>query len=131
MNKNQSLIHPLSLCPHPLKIYPAALRRGDEGAEVARESFGVVVEKLAHAFEAGRADDESDVVRLVHAEDDLRVCVVGGVGPLLPRERVCDAAVVSPRLKTKEAIAQRVRDIEEIPLAPAILGGCSVQSFSE
>src|SRR5436305_3932954 len=131
MNKNQSLIHPLSLCPHPLKIYPAALRRGDEGAEVARESFGVVVEKLAHASEAGRADDESDVVRLVHAEDDLRVCVVGGVGPLLPRERERDAAVLSPRLKTTDALAPRVRDLDARPLAPEVVARRSLQRLRD
>ena len=67
------------------KIYPAALRRGDEGAEVARESFGVVVEKLAHSFEAGRADDEADVVRLVHAKDDFGVVVGRRVLPLEKR----------------------------------------------
>src|SRR5947199_3228502 len=93
---------------HFLKIYPASLRRGDEGAEVARKSLGVVVEKLAHAFEAGRADDEADVVRLVHAEDDLLIRVSGGVGALLPRERERDAAVLAPRLETPDAPAPRV-----------------------
>src|SRR5437764_11465914 len=99
MNKKLIFIHPSSLHPHPLEIYPASLRRGDEGAEVARESLGVVVEKLAHAFEALRADDEADVVRLVHAEDDFGVVVGRGVWTLLPRQRERDAAVLAPRLE--------------------------------
>src|SRR5438067_10334205 len=131
MNKNQSLIHPLSLCPHPLKIYPAALRRGDEGAEVARESFGVVVEKLAHSFEALRADDEADVVRLVNAEDDFGVVVGRRVRALLPRQRERDAAVLAPRLKATDAPAPRARDLDARPLAPEVVARRRLQSLRD
>ena len=103
------------------KIYPAALRRGDEGAEVARKSFGVVVEKLAHSFEAGRADDEADVVRLVNAEDDFGVVVGRRVRALLPRQRERDAAVLVPRLEMTDAHAPRGGDLDARPLAPEVV----------
>src|SRR2546423_12962925 len=125
------ILHPSSFIPHPLEIYPAALRRGDEGAEVARESFGVVVEKLAHAFEAGRADDEADVVRLVHAEDDLLIRVSGGVGALLPRERERDAAVLAPRLETPDAPAPRAGHLDARPLAPEVVARRRLQGLSD
>src|SRR2546423_11806985 len=126
-----SLIHHSSFRTHHfLKIYSAALWRGDEGAEVARESFGVVVEKLAHAFEAGRADDEADVVRLVHAEDDLLIRVSRGVGALLPRERERDAAVLAPRLETPDALAPRTGDLDARPPAPEVVARCRLQSLT-
>src|SRR5947209_16207520 len=105
---------------HFSKIYSTALRRGDEGAEVAREAPGVVVEKLAHAFEAGRADDETDVVLFLNAEDYLRVVVGRGVRVLLPRKRERDAAVLAPRLKTTDPTPARMRDLDARPLAPEV-----------
>src|SRR5687767_9562451 len=59
-------------------------------------------------------------MRLVHSEDDFGVVVGSCIGPLLPRKRKSDAAVLAPRLKTPDALTPRMRYLHTRPLAPEV-----------
>src|SRR5947209_19564023 len=49
--------------------------RGLGMIKVAPHTPGVFLQQFAHAFEAGRLHDETNMVRLIHAPDDLGIRV--------------------------------------------------------
>src|SRR5262245_16888915 len=81
-----------------MNLIGRALRRRRARMEIGAEAIDVRIEQRPYALLARRGDDQSGVMPLADARDDLAVRVAGHVGMFLTRERQHDARVQAPWL---------------------------------
>src|ERR1700694_5946645 len=74
-----------SLCP---------LHWRQNGDKVIRKTSSIIIEQLSHSLAFPGADDQTGVVFLLYAIDDLPIVVSGGVGVFLTRQREDDAGML-------------------------------------